>query len=74
MDGAVGVRLAPLRGEQAVNTNQGDLVMDIRRTETPLCVMAGLVQMFPFTKKKMNSVGLLYASSCFVKPERCAPY
>lgn len=57
MDGAVGVRLAPLRGEQAVNTNQGDLVMDIGRTETPLCVMAELVQMFQFTKKKIDSIG-----------------
>ena len=55
MDGVVGVRLAPLRGEQAVNTNQGDLVMDIGRTEAPLCVMAVLVQMFQFTK--INSIG-----------------
>lgn len=59
MDGVVGVRLAPLRGEQAVNTNQGDLVMDIGRTETPLCVMAALVQMFQFTKKS-TLLGLLY--------------
>lgn len=34
-----GVRLAQLRGEQACNTNQGDLVMDRRRTESPLCLL-----------------------------------
>lgn len=33
-----GVRLAQLRGEQACNTNQGDLVMDRRLTESPLCL------------------------------------
>lgn len=32
-----GVRLARLRGEQASNTNQGDLVMDIGLTERALC-------------------------------------
>lgn len=34
----VGVRLAQLRGEQASNTNQGDLVMDIGLTERALCL------------------------------------
>lgn len=34
-----GVRLAQLRGEQACNTNQGDLVMDRRLTERPLCLL-----------------------------------
>lgn len=33
-----GVRLAQLRREQASNTNQGDLVMERRLTESPLCL------------------------------------
>lgn len=37
--GGEGVRLAQLRGEQACNTNQGDLVMDRRVTESPLCLL-----------------------------------
>lgn len=34
-----GVRLAQLRGEQACNTNEGDLVMDGRLTESPLFLL-----------------------------------
>lgn len=34
-----GVRLAQLRGEQACNTNQEDLVRDRRLTESPLCLL-----------------------------------
>lgn len=36
--GGSGPRLAELR-EQACNTDQGDLVMDIRLTESPLCLL-----------------------------------
>lgn len=43
----VGVRLAQLRGEQAFNTNQGDLVMDIGLTERPLCLVVWLKQLHP---------------------------
>lgn len=43
----VGVRLAQLRREQASNTNQGDLVMDIGPTEGALCSLMGLNQMPP---------------------------
>lgn len=41
----VGVRLAQLRGEQASNTNQGDLVMDIGLTEKALCLVVRLNQL-----------------------------
>ena len=44
----VGVRLAQLRGEQAFNTNQGDLVMDIGLTERALCSIVQLNQLLPF--------------------------
>ncbi len=44
---AVGVRLAQLRGEQAFNTNQGDLVMDIGLTERALCFVVGFNQLHP---------------------------
>lgn len=43
----LGVRLAQLRGEQAPNTNQGDLVMDIGLTERALCWAVGLDQLLP---------------------------
>lgn len=43
----VGVRLAQLRGEQASNTNQADLVMDIGLTERALCLVVGLNQLLP---------------------------
>lgn len=43
----MGVRLAQLRGEQASNTNQGDLVMDIGLTERALCWVVGLDQLLP---------------------------
>lgn len=42
-----GVRLAQLRGEQASNTNQGDLVMDIGLTERALCLVVRLNQLLP---------------------------
>lgn len=43
LDGdGVGVKLARLKGEQASNTNQGDLVMDIGLTERSLCSVIGL--------------------------------
>lgn len=41
----LGVRLAQLRGEQAPNTNQGDLVMDIGLTERALCWVVRLDQL-----------------------------
>lgn len=43
----VGVRLAQQRGEQAFNTNQGDLVMDIGLTERPLCLVVWFKQLHP---------------------------
>lgn len=43
----VGVRLAQLRGEQASNTNEGDLVMDIGLTERALCLVVGFNQLLP---------------------------
>lgn len=68
LDGAeVGVRLAQLRGEQASNTNQGDLVMDIGLTERALC--SGLNQLLrSHTSHTFNYV-LLFSSCCNLKKE-----
>lgn len=61
LDG-VGVRLAQQRGEQASNTNQGDLVMDIGLTERALCLVVGLNQLLPSHTSHIYSAPLFVIS------------
>lgn len=53
----VGVRLAQLRGEQASNTNQGDLVMDIGLTERALCLVGRVDQLLLSHTRIFSTVG-----------------
>lgn len=62
----VGVRLAQRRGEQASNTNQGDLVMDIGLTERALCSVVGLNQLLHSHTSHVCSALLGASSSIFL--------
>lgn len=62
----MGVRLAQLRGEQASNTNQGDLVMDIGLTERALCLVVELNQLLPSHNSHVYSTLLGVSSSMFL--------
>lgn len=65
LDG-VGVRLAQQRGEQASNTNQGDLVMDMGPTERALCL---LHQLLPSHASHIHAA-LCAANSSLVKQQK----
>lgn len=63
------------RGEQASNTNQGDLVMDIGLTERALCLVVGLNQLLPsHTSHIYSAVWFLYFPLLESKKRECFFY